>query len=194
MAYDAFVFDFFGVVCSEIAPFWFRKYLPEREAAEVKNRLVGPADSGIISQEELFVRLGEFAGIPPKQVQDEWWTYVSINEEVIEIVRDLRKDHKVALLTNAISGFFGDIMTRYELGGLFDPVVISSEERVAKPDPLIYRRVLGKLSVSPDKAIMIDDNPANIKGARAVGMNGVVFESAGQLREMLVRSGHLKKW
>lgn len=185
MAYEAFVFDFFGVVCSEVAPPWFRKYLPEDEAVEVKSRLVGPADRGEVSQEELFVRLSAVTGIPPTQVEEEWWTYVSINEEVVEIAKLLRKEYKVALLTNAISGFFKDILFRNHLDGLFNPIVISSEEHTAKPDLLIYTKLLDRLSVPAEKVLMIDDNPANIEGAKAAGMDGVVFESAERLRREL---------
>lgn len=193
MMYKAFVFDFFGVVCSEIAPFWFRKYLPEKAAVEVKDKLVGPADRGEISQAELFVRLGEFAGIPPSRVEEEWWTYVSINNEVIKMVKELKNDHKVALLTNAISDFFREILTRNNLDGLFDHIVVSSEERVAKPDSLIYMKVLERLSVPAEEVLMIDDNPANIQGAKDAGMDGVVFESAEQLREVLSECGCLTR-
>ncbi len=193
MSHRAFVFDFFGVVCSEIAPFWFRKYLPEPEAAELKNRIVGPADSGEKSQEEMFIELGAFAGMPPGQVMAEWRTYVSINKDVIGLVRELRKDHEVALLTNAISGFFRDILTGNGLDGLFDPVVVSSEERVAKPDPRIYQIVLGRLGVPAGEVLMIDDNPANIRGAKDAGMDGVVFEGAEQLRKLLVTQGSLNR-
>lgn len=191
MAYEAFVFDFFGVICSEVAPFWFRKYLPEHEAAEVKNRLVGPADRGEISQEELFTRVGAFAGIAPSRVEEEWWIYVSIDNEVVEMVNALKDDHKVALLTNATSGFLRDILTRNKLEGLFDPIIISSEERVAKPDPLIYRKVLHRLGVPANEVLMIDDNPANIQGAEDAGMDGVVFESTGQLKKVLGELGFL---
>ena len=191
MAYEAFVFDFFGVVCSEVAPFWFRKYLPEQESIEVKSRLVGPADRGEISEDELFAKLGEFAGMSAKQVRDEWWGYVSINEDVIDLVKELRKNHKVALLTNATAGFFRDIMTRNNLDGIFGPVVISSEERAAKPDLVIYRRVLERMRVPAGRILMTDDNPANIEGAKAAGMDGVLFESAERLRGMLVRDGSL---
>ncbi len=191
MPYDAFVFDFFGVVCSEIAPIWFRKYLPEKESIEVKNRIVGPADRGEISEDELFGKLGEFAGIPANQVRDEWWGYVSINGDVIDLVRELRNNYQVALLTNAISGFFRDIITRNHLDGIFNPVLISSDERAAKPDPVIYRRVLDLLNVPPGRALMIDDNPDNIKGARSVGMDGIVFESAVRLRKILAERGCL---
>lgn len=185
MGYDAFVFDFFGVVCSEVAPLWFRKYLSEKKAVEVKSRLVGPADRGEVSQEELFMKLGAFAGMPAEQVEEEWRTYVLIDKDVVGIVKSLRKDHKVALLTNATSGFLRDILIGNNLSGLFDPVVVSSEERVAKPDPLIYQKVLEQLSFPPGKVLMIDDNPANIRGAIEAGMGGVVFECADRLREVL---------
>ncbi len=190
-AYEAFVFDFFGVVCSEVAPFWFRKYLPEPESIEVKSRLVGPADKGEISQEELFTQLGQFAGMQAKQVQDEWWGYVSINRDVVDLAKELGKRYRVALLTNATSGFFREIMKRNHLDGIFDPVVISSVERAAKPDRVIYERVLDRMNVPAGRALMIDDNPTNILGAQSAGMDGIVFESAARLKNILAERGCL---
>lgn len=189
MPYHAFVFDFFGVVCSEVAPFWFRKYLPEQASVEVKSKLVGPADRGEISEEELFEKLGEFASMTAKQVHDEWWGYVSINRDVVDLVKELRKSHGVALLTNATSGFFREIMTSRQLNGIFDPIVISSEEHAAKPDRVIYERVLDRLNVPAGRTIFIDDNPVNVLGAKSVGMDGIVFESAAKLRETLAGRG-----
>jgi hypothetical protein len=43
------IFDFFGVACSEVAPYWLAKYLPAAEAVTVKATIVGAADRGALS-------------------------------------------------------------------------------------------------------------------------------------------------
>ena len=65
MKYKCLVFDFFGVISSEVAPFWLAKYLSASQAAAVKATIVQAADRGTLSQDELFSSLAELAGVPP---------------------------------------------------------------------------------------------------------------------------------
>jgi FMN phosphatase YigB (HAD superfamily) len=44
---------------------------------------------------------------------------------------------------------------------------------------------LADLAISPEKAILVDDNPENIAGAEAAGITGVVFRSVEQTNKAL---------
>jgi putative hydrolase of the HAD superfamily len=57
---------------------------------------------------------------------------------------------------------------------LFDVVVDSSEEGVRKPDPEIYLRTAARLGVAPEACAFLDDSPANVAGAEAAGMTGLL--------------------
>lgn len=72
---------------------------------------------------------------------------------------------------------------------LFDGVVISSLERIAMPDPAIYRRLLSRYAIDPERAIFIDDVPANVEAARRLGIDGVHFQNHRQLAAALERRG-----
>jgi|SRR3989304_5216651 len=191
MPNNAIIFDFFGVICSEIAPFWLAKYLLKEEAKKIKATIIHAADIGKLSQQEMFDRLGEIVKIPPEQVEKEWWSYVVIDIEVVEIIRKLRVDHPIALLTNSPAQFIRGILSKHDLFSLFDSIIVSSEERCAKPTLVIYERTLERLSVHAEDALMIDDNPINIKGAIDVGIKGLVFESSTQLRKALTDRNYL---
>jgi len=182
MSYDAIVFDLFGVVCSEIAPYWLADYLSSAEALRVKKEVIGAADTGEISQPALFERLSRLTGVPADQVEAQWWAYVQIDTKVVALIRTLRARFKIGLLTNSPSPFCRRILAEHELAGLFDAVVVSSEHRVAKPDRKIYEVVLSELGVQPAEALMIDDNPANVGGAIAAGMRGLLFHSYEELQ------------
>jgi len=65
-----------------------------------------------------------------------------------------------------------------ELDRLFDAVIRSDVERVRKPDPAIYRLAADRVGVEPAACVFVDDIPANVDGARAVGMEGVVHRDA----------------
>jgi putative hydrolase of the HAD superfamily len=65
----------------------------------------------------------------------------------------------------------------------------SCELLTAKPDPAIYRHTLDNLGVAPQEAIFIDDIPANIAAARALGIDGILFTTVEQLRRDLEARG-----
>jgi putative hydrolase of the HAD superfamily len=55
----------------------------------------------------------------------------------------------------------------------FDVVVLSGEEGVRKPDPEIYRRTVERIGVAAEACVFIDDFPANVQGAAALGMTAI---------------------
>jgi HAD superfamily hydrolase (TIGR01509 family) len=67
------------------------------------------------------------------------------------------------------------LFTTEELAELFDSVVLSSEVGMIKPHPEIYELTARRLQLLTRECLMIDDMAANIEGAQAVGMEGVIF-------------------
>jgi putative hydrolase of the HAD superfamily len=185
MKYKCLVFDFFGVISSEVAPFWLAKYLSASQAAAAKATIVQAADRGTLSQDELFSSLAELAGVPPAEVEHEWQSLVHIDARMVDLVRAFASQCKRGLITNAPSPFVRAVLDRYTLAGLFDAIIISSEVGLAKPDREIYQRLLALLSVKAADALMIDDNADNVAGAIAAGMDGLLFHSYEQLRAAL---------
>ena len=57
----------------------------------------------------------------------------------------------------------------------FDLVVGSAYVGVMKPEPAIYRRALTQLGREPGETVFIDDAPANVAGAAALGMKAILF-------------------
>ena len=58
-----------------------------------------------------------------------------------------------------------------------------------KPDAVIYKRALDILGRPPERVLFIDDRPENVAGATGVGMQGIRFTGADQLRRELVNLG-----
>ena len=54
--------------------------------------------------------------------------------------------------------------------------LVSCEEGVVKPEPEIYRRLLGRYGLDPAQTLFIDDRPANIAAAAALGIRGQLFD------------------
>jgi putative hydrolase of the HAD superfamily len=178
---DTIVFDFFGVVSSESAPFVLPKYMPQDRATEVKRTIVLEADLGRITQDEMFEKLSAITDASANILAADFWSYVQIDADVVAIIESLRPKYRVGLLTNAITPFIRQIIERHDLERLFDAILVSAEEHIAKPDPAFYLRLLERMGASPAQSVMIDDNPENIAGAIAAGMQAVLFTTATKL-------------
>jgi epoxide hydrolase-like predicted phosphatase len=103
-------------------------------------------------------------------------------ESMIGVVRRARA---AGLRTALLSNSWGNKYPREEWDLLFDEVVISGEVGMRKPEPRIYRHVLGLLGLRPAEAVMVDDLRSNVVGAVKVGMIGVLHESPDQTRAEL---------
>ncbi len=82
----------------------------------------------------------------------------------------------------------------YRLGhyALFDEVFLSHEIGLRKPDPRFYEYILNKVKVLAEEAIFIDDAAINIKAAKKIGMNGILFISMDQCLYELAKFIKLK--
>ncbi len=67
----------------------------------------------------------------------------------------------------------------------FDGVVCSGIEKLMKPDPAIYRLLCTRYGLDARDCLFIDDVPANVQAAEAVGMTGHVFTNAPALADTL---------
>lgn len=103
---------------------------------------------------------------------------------LLDFLRGLRPERKVGLISNAWSGLRAFI-TRQGFADVFDHMVISAEVGLMKPDPRIYRLALEELGASPEESVFIDDVPANVEAARAVGMAGIHFTEPEKALEEL---------
>jgi putative hydrolase of the HAD superfamily len=93
---------------------------------------------------------------------------------MVERVRRLKDEgYKLAILTNNVREFAPYWRSTIPCE-LFDVIVDSCEEGIRKPDPEIYLRTAQRLGVDPAACVFLDDGAANVDGARAVGMHGIV--------------------
>ena len=67
----------------------------------------------------------------------------------------------------------------------FSGIYISSEHRLLKPDPAIYRSFFETFALSPETCVFTDDAPANCAAAEALGMRAVRFNALTDPMEAL---------
>ena len=94
-------------------------------------------------------------------------------------------------LTNFGAEFWAQVRRSWPIFDLFADVVVSGEERVAKPDPAIFAIAERRFGRAGGELFFTDDNPANVAAARARGWHAHLFEGAAGLEAELVGFGLL---
>ena len=110
----------------------------------------------------------------------DFWSGDAVNVRLVEFIESLRPRYKTAILSNAWSNAREAFVDIYGLGGVMDEIVISAEERLAKPDPRIFQVAAERLGVRPEEAVFVDDMLLNVEAARALGFCGVHFRETDQ--------------
>jgi HAD superfamily hydrolase (TIGR01509 family) len=62
------------------------------------------------------------------------------------------------------------------VAALFDVLVLGGAVGAVKPDPEVYRRTAALLGLTTAECVVVDDLPANIRGAREAGAVGVLHD------------------
>jgi putative hydrolase of the HAD superfamily len=183
------IFDCFGVLYQGSTGH-LREYTDEQDLPELANLSLS-SDYGYISREEYIEQVSRITHKSPKEIEAIMQASHVRNQTLIEYVRTLRPQYKVAMLSNVGRGLIDQLFTRQELKELFDTVVLSSEVGMVKPDPAIFNFTSNKMGVLPEDCLMIDDIDDNIDGAKAAGMHGVVFTTTNEFiidtRDLLAR-------
>jgi len=108
-----------------------------------------------------------------------------LNSELVEIVKDLKKNYKIGLLSNNNHIKLKRELAEHNLIDLFDAVVASSEVNYQKPQPEIFQILFDKLRVKNNEVVFIDDTDWSLEGAGSIGYIPILFENNQKLKEDL---------
>jgi FMN phosphatase YigB (HAD superfamily) len=94
-------------------------------------------------------------------------------------------------LTNMESECWPIVTAMSPVFGYLQGVVVSGDEKIIKPDPRIYQLVIDRFGMAPADLLFIDDSPANIAGAAAMGFDTHLFDDPSTLLPALQARGLL---
>ena len=97
---------------------------------------------------------------------------------MVKMVEKLKKNgHHLYLFANVPQEIFTSLKkTHPEIIQLFDGVVISCQVNMVKPDPNIFKYLISKHKLTPEKCIIIDEQKESIHVAQGLGMKGIVYK------------------
>jgi putative hydrolase of the HAD superfamily len=114
--------------------------------------------------------------------------------EALAAVRAVRAaGRRVGVLSNELDLFNGpEFRTRLPILGLMHTIVDATYTGILKPDARAYHAVADALQVPVERCLMVDDQPRNVDGALAAGMQAEWFDvtrPAATYRRVLERLG-----
>lgn len=95
-------------------------------------------------------------------------------KEFFALVKE--RGYKTFILSNACNRFYHYFPTQYDLDS-FDGVVVSSDVKMIKPNPAIYEHIVKTYNLNSKECLFIDDVKENVEAAKAVGMEGIIFQN-----------------
>lgn len=191
----ALVFDFGGVIMKTVthAPRWAWDERLGLERGSVE-RTVHNTDSwrraqtGELPLADYWADVAQQLGHDAKEMprlEADFYSGDQLDNAIITLIRDRRAaGQKIALLSNDSPALLAKL-DRLGIAALFNPLVVSAQIGVMKPDPVAYQVVLERLEHPAADTVFIDDMPANIAGARAAGMIGIHYTPGLDLMQKL---------
>lgn len=104
---------------------------------------------------------------------------------LLEALRD--RPVRLLALTNWSQEKFPVARRRFAFLQHFEGILVSGEERLAKPEPEIFRLMASRYRLEPARTVFIDDSERNVLAARALGWHAIHFTGADLLRRHLKR-------
>lgn len=147
-------------------------------------------DRGVMDEEDVIAQM--IAKLP--RLEDKaraFWENIHLTIEAFPYAKDWVKSLKEAgyhtyLLTNYPRSLYKNTAEQcFTFLPYIDDVLVSSHEKMTKPDREIYVRLLEKFDLKAEETVFIDDRLANVEGAESVGIKGIHFTNFNEVSEKL---------
>ncbi len=172
-------FDCFGVLYVDISKAYFARF-PQHD--EALTNLNIQADHGFIDRQTYITAVAQITGRSEEETVEGFAKENTLNRPLIEwIKKDIKPYYKVGLISNIGRGWIQDFFDEHQLHDLFDVVVLSAEEGITKPNPLLFERAAERIGIYTDESVFIDDRQENCLGAETTGMKSLLYESNEKL-------------
>ena len=194
---DTVVFDVGNVLLSWTANELLTRVIPERpdlhdELADrtMRSPYWSMRDRGSATVEEVIHAMSlRKPELEPyiRRIMTEWIDLPAIPEGVETL--KICKDHGVKLyaLTNYADKEFAYACEQHDFFALFDDYLVSAREHTIKPGLDIYRLLISRFVLDPERTLFIDDSLMNIEAALESGLQALHYNKDGKLRNFFAK-------
>ena len=103
-----------------------------------------------------------------------------IQEKTCELIKNLRKKHRVVCGTNTIQSHWENHTERGDYA-FFDKTYASNKINCAKPNPHFFELILEAENYKPEETFFVDDKQNNIDAAKSLGINAELMTTPEEL-------------
>lgn len=158
--------------------------------ATVRNPWWEEFDKGLMTTEEVIEHYAESAPEYRKEIAEIYehmGELVRLYDYAIPWIGELKsKGYKICILSNwSKPAYDANLDTNLKFLSEVDGAIMSYREGIIKPDRAIYQLLCDRYNIDPKCAVFLDDNAANIEGARAFGLNAIHFKTYEQAKDEL---------
>ena len=194
---DTVVFDVGNVLLSWKAQELLDRIVPERPDlhAELAERVFrspywSMRDRGSATVEEVIGAMSlRASALEPyiRRIMTEWIDLPAIPEGVETLKICKERGMKLYALTNYADKEFAYACEQHDFFRLFDGFLVSGREHTIKPGLDIYRLLISRFGLNPDRTLFIDDSLMNIEAALESGLQALHYNRDGKLREFFAK-------
>ncbi len=144
-------------------------------------------DRGGISSREFHKRITNSLGIklPYKDFISIWNDIFWEDRESCDIVRRLKPDYRLFLISNVNRLHFEYIEKKFDIIKCFDEIILSYIIGAMKPDKVIFEDMIRRAGGDRTRLLYIDDREDLVKEAELLGIDSIRYEGTDKLIEEL---------
>lgn len=113
--------------------------------------------------------------------RDLWCDIFTLNEGVAGIIKKLKKNYRLVLLSNVDEWHWAYVKSKFKVIDLFDDRTLSYKVGCMKPNPLIFLDALKKSKTVPWNCMYLDDIARFIYAARVMGIRAFQYRNFERL-------------
>lgn len=174
---ETIIFDMYGVIIKDpeggLMPF-VNQTFPELGTDDVY-KYWKKAYIGELSSIDFFRSVGFDCDL--KKLEKDYLDTIEVNEDFYRVASILKKEFRLALLSNDISEWNLYLRHKFDIEKFFDVIVVSGDVRLKKPDKDIFEFTLEKLKQTAPECTYIDDRRKNLSVAESLGINTILFNT-----------------
>lgn len=162
-------------------------------AATVKSNEWNEFDRGVLSDEEILDLLVQNDPGVEKEIREMLADLEGIVEKAdhaIPWIQELKgKGYHVYYLSNFSNRAKKECSRALDFLSYTDGGILSCDEKLIKPQPEIYHRLLEKYHLVADECVFLDDTAVNVEAARAEGFYAIHFTTKENAELELAKLG-----
>lgn len=199
------VFDFGAVLFDWQPAQLVAQHFPERASTPGQARTLAQAmfdhddwrgfDSGRVALEQVVSRTASRLELPEARLHDalgpigERLAPIACNIDLLAGLRERRGSQgglRLYFLSNMPAPYARALERRHDFLQWFDGGIFSSDVKLGKPDPAIFKLLASRYQLAGADTLFIDDNLANVQAADTLGWQTIHCEAPERLPDQLM--------